>query len=62
YVYKHKKSKLITDEINEFISPIFNLTNEEINYIKNYNIIYRMNDEYEKYINILRKGYIYECD
>lgn len=62
YVYKHKKSKLIIDEINEFITPIFNLTNEEINYIKNYNIIYRMNDEYEKYVNNVRKGYIYECD
>lgn len=55
YVYKHKKSKIIIDEINKFVAPIFSLTDNEIEYIKMYNISYRLNDEYNNYLSYKRR-------
>ena len=49
FIYKTKKSKLIINEINRFLAPIFNLKNNDIERIENYNIKYRLNDEYENY-------------
>ena len=39
YVYKHKKSKKIIDEINTLVSDLFNLKKEEI-YSKNLNFLW----------------------
>lgn len=49
YIYQHKKSKHIIDEINKLLAPIFNLNTEEINYLENYQMKFRMNDEIENY-------------
>lgn len=50
YVYKHKKSKIIIDEINSLIGYLFGLNKEELKYIQNYNLKYRMNDELNRYL------------
>lgn len=51
YVYKHKKSKIIIDKINKQIGYLFDLSEEEIIYLQNYNLKYRMNDELVNYQN-----------
>lgn len=40
--YKIVKSKHIIDEIDDVLGPIYGLTQEEINYIKNYELEFRM--------------------
>ncbi len=42
--YKIGYSKAIIDEIDDFIGPLYGLTKEEIEFIKNYEIEYRMAD------------------
>jgi len=42
--YKIGYSKKIIDEIDDFIGPLYGLTKEEIEFIKNYEIEYRMAD------------------
>mgnify|MGYP002656335809 FL=1 len=49
FVYKHKKSKNIIDKINEKLAFLFDLTKEEVYFLQNYNLKYRMNDELLKY-------------
>ncbi len=41
YEYKHNKCKDIIDEIDDTLAIIYNLTDNELNYIKNYSIKYR---------------------
>ena len=41
YEYKHKICKKEIDHIDEFIGEIYDFTNEEIDYIKNFAIKYR---------------------
>lgn len=48
YEYKHKFSKKIIDEIDKIIGKVYNLTEEEINYIINFAYKYRMNDTAEE--------------
>ena len=43
--YKIGKSKPIIDKIDDLICPLYGLTPEEIEYIKNYEIKYRLNDD-----------------
>jgi hypothetical protein len=43
--YKILKSKPLIDKIDDLICPLYNLTQEEINFIKNYEIEYRLRDE-----------------
>jgi len=42
--YKIGKSKHLIDKIDNIICPLYGLTNEEINFIKNYEIDYRLPD------------------
>lgn len=49
FVYKHKKSKNIIDKINGKLAFLFDLTKEEVYFLQNYNLKYRMNDELLKY-------------
>ena len=42
--YKIGYSKKIIDEIDDFIGPLYGLTNDEIEFIKNYEIEFRMAD------------------
>ena len=44
YEYKHKKSKVIIDEIDRIIGKAYNFSTEEVNYIINFAYKYRMND------------------
>lgn len=53
YIYHHKKEKLLIDKFSNIISEIFGLTDEEIEYVRNYNLRFRMNDEYENYLKKL---------
>ena len=48
YEYKHKYSKKIIDEIDKLITKIYDLSEEEINYIINFAYKYRMNDTAEE--------------
>lgn len=41
YEYKHRLCKDVIDQIDDNISGIYKITNEEINYIKNYALKYR---------------------
>lgn len=50
YEYKHKKSKLIIDKIDKVLKEYYNFTDEEYNYIIDYGLAYRMNDELEPYL------------
>lgn len=50
YEYKHKKSKMIIDEIDKVLKTHYNLTEEEYLYIIDYNLRYRMNDELDSYL------------
>ena len=54
YEYRHKKSKLIIDQIDEILADYYGFTPEEIKYIKNYQLKYRMNDELENYLSIVQ--------
>lgn len=42
YEYKHKRCKKIIDEIDEFLSIYYNLTDKELSYIKSYKEDYRL--------------------
>ena len=42
--YKIGYSKKIIDEIDDFIGPLYGLTREEVDFIKNYEIEFRMAD------------------
>lgn len=43
--YKIVKSKKIIDKIDDYIGPLYGLSDEEINFIKNYEIDVRLGDE-----------------
>ena len=43
--YKIGKSKSIIDCIDDYIGPLYGLTKEEITFIKNYEIEFRMSDD-----------------
>ncbi len=45
--YKIGKSKSIIDEIDDLIGPLYGLTKEEIEFVKNYEILFRMSDSDE---------------
>ncbi|GAA0099169.1 Eco57I restriction-modification methylase domain-containing protein [Clostridium perfringens] len=51
YEYRHKKSKLIIDKIDFILREYYELTEEEYNFIIDYQLRYRMNDEYENYLS-----------
>ncbi len=48
YVYKKKKSKPIIDEIDTVLAEHYGFTAEELDFIINYDIKYRMGKELEK--------------
>lgn len=43
--YKIGKSKKFIDKIDDFIYPLYDMTQEEIEFIKNYEIQFRLSDE-----------------
>lgn len=43
--YKMVLSKSIIDEIDDYIGPLYGLTQDEINFIKNYELEFRMSVE-----------------
>ena len=43
--YKIVRSKSIIDEIDDYIGPLYGLTQEEIDFIKNYELEFRMAGE-----------------
>ncbi|MBI4378025.1 MAG: hypothetical protein HY578_02895 [Nitrospinae bacterium] len=43
--YKIGKSKAIIDKIDDFIGPLYGFTQEEIDFIKNYEIAFRLTDD-----------------
>lgn len=45
YVYKKKKSKPLIDEIDKILATHYGFTEEELDFIINYDIKYRMGDE-----------------
>ena len=42
--YKIGKSKHLIDKIDDLIGPLYGLTSEEIDFVKNYELNFRMND------------------
>lgn len=61
YEYRHKKCKAIIDEIDLILGNHYGLTIDEINYLKYYQLKYRMNDELDVYLNSLGGKQI-ECN
>lgn len=55
YEYKHKKSKLIIDDIDKVLKEHYKLTEQEYIYIIDYNLKYRMNDELDSYLERRQK-------
>lgn len=51
YIYHHKKEKKLIDIFSDKVAEIFNLDEEEKDFIKNYNLKFRMNDELINYLN-----------
>ncbi|MCK8826340.1 BREX-1 system adenine-specific DNA-methyltransferase PglX [Natroniella acetigena] len=49
--YKHKKSKNIIDEIDKLLAVYYNLTDEELDYLRSYNLKYRLSNSLEEYID-----------
>ena len=45
YEYKHKSCKHLIDQIDDKLGQLFNLSEKEIEYIKNYNLKYRIGNE-----------------
>ena len=45
YEYKHRLCKSYIDNIDNELSKLYNLTQEELNYIKNYQLYYRLAGE-----------------
>jgi hypothetical protein len=43
--YKIRKSKHLIDKIDDIIAPLYGLTDEELHFIKNYEIQFRLSDE-----------------
>lgn len=43
--YKLSKSKHLIDEIDDIIAPLYGLTKEELDFVKNYEIQYRISEE-----------------
>ena len=43
--YRIKKSKHLIDKIDEIICPLYGITKEEIEFLKNYEIKFRLGDE-----------------
>lgn len=43
--YKIGRSKAIIDRIDDYICPLYGLTKEETEFIKNYEIEFRLSDE-----------------
>jgi len=43
--YKIGSSKNIIDEIDDFIGPLYGLSKEEVEFIKNYELEFRLSDE-----------------
>ena len=43
--YKIGRSKTIIDKIDDYIGPLYGLTSEEIEFIKNYEIEFRMSED-----------------
>lgn len=50
YEYKHKKSKEIIDEIDILLKDIYNFDENVVQYIKYYNLKYRMSTDYKEYM------------
>jgi hypothetical protein len=43
--YKIGKSKAIIDKIDDYIGPLYGLTKEEIEFVKNYEIDFRLSED-----------------
>ena len=52
YKYQHKKGKILIDRIDLFFSDYFNLSRQELLYLRNYQLQYRMNDEMDNYLKL----------
>jgi hypothetical protein len=48
--YNNRKSKVIIDEIDNILGKYYGFTDEELDFILNYNIKYRMGNELENYV------------
>ena len=57
YEYLHKKSKIIIDNIDNVLSEHYNLKAKELDYVKTYNIKYRMTDELKNYVGKVTDGF-----
>jgi hypothetical protein len=50
FEYQHKKSKIIIDNIDDELSGIMELKANDINYLKDYQAKYRLNNYFEEYL------------
>ncbi len=52
YEYQHKKDKILIDEIDKVFAKVFDLSNKEVEYLRNYQLKYRMNGELSNYLKV----------
>ena len=45
YEYKHKLCKDVIDEIDDLLMNVYNLSIEDINYVKSFKIKYRLSND-----------------
>jgi hypothetical protein len=58
FEYKHKNEKKLIDDFDKIVCKLFSLSKEEIEYVKYYQISYRMNGELKSYLKIIEN----ECN
>jgi hypothetical protein len=50
FEYQHKLVKVTIDTFDKFFADYFEFTEQEVKYIRQYQEKYRLNDEYENYL------------
>jgi len=58
FEYQHKKAKTIIDKLDLIFAKYYSFTEKEIEYLKFYNLKYRMNSELNNYLSINKYKYV----
>ncbi len=53
YIYQHKLHKKLIDKIDDSFAKVFDFSKEELNFIKNYQVQYRLNTEHQKPLTVI---------
>ena len=51
FAFQHKKDKILIDQLDHFFAKMFKLSKQELFYLRDYQLKYRMNNELNNYLN-----------